>query len=100
MNIGACSDLPAPPRPVDEWLLSAVHEARPGSPECSLGQEIMAHRLLKLQLATTIRAAGHQADLLRFGDYTIDQLHTPSPAYDPTLDAAPEKAGGRTAAQQ
>ncbi|MCX4821595.1 hypothetical protein OG883_17195 [Streptomyces sp. NBC_01142] len=31
--------------------------------ECSLGLETMEHRLLKLQLASAIRAAGHQAEL-------------------------------------
>lgn len=35
----------------------------PDGPECSLGLETMEHRLLKLQLATAARAAGHQADL-------------------------------------
>ncbi|MFD6187454.1 hypothetical protein [Streptomyces goshikiensis] len=35
----------------------------PGGPECSYGHKTMEHRLLKLQLATAIRAAGHQADL-------------------------------------
>ncbi|MCM2431054.1 competence protein CoiA [Streptomyces sp. RKAG337] len=35
----------------------------PGGPQCSLGLETMEHRLLKLQLATAIRGAGHQADL-------------------------------------
>jgi hypothetical protein len=33
-------------------------------------------------------------NVLRFGDYTTDQLHIPPPSYDPVLHA--EAAGART----
>ncbi|MGW0670677.1 competence protein CoiA [Streptomyces sp. NPDC002746] len=35
----------------------------PGSPTCALAGESMEHHLLKLELATAIRAAGHHAEL-------------------------------------
>ncbi|MFD8291422.1 competence protein CoiA [Streptomyces lavendulae] len=35
----------------------------PGSPTCALAGESMEHHLLKLELATCIRAAGHHAEL-------------------------------------
>jgi hypothetical protein len=33
-------------------------------------------------------------NILRFGDYTTDQLHIPPPAYDPAIH--PEEAGKAT----
>ncbi|MGP8303612.1 competence protein CoiA [Streptomyces inhibens] len=35
----------------------------PGSPTCALAGESMEHHLLKLELATAVRAAGHHAEL-------------------------------------
>ncbi|MFD9223424.1 hypothetical protein ACFWDI_26240 [Streptomyces sp. NPDC060064] len=38
--------------------------------------------------------ADRRENVLRFGDYTTDQLHVPPPAYNPTLHTTTEEAGG------
>ncbi|MFI1712613.1 competence protein CoiA [Streptomyces litmocidini] len=51
----------------------------PGSPTCALAGESMEHHLLKLELATAVRAAGHHAELeVRGpdGDWRADVMAT------------------------